>query len=522
MHMPKISEETREQVQEAVRHPVSWWKGAGLPEEKIRPWEYGIQFLSSLFPKFMDGFLNVRHKLFIGDAKNKVNYNQKSIADVFRTVWDGLNDPLIGLFMDRKNFGANIHRIIMRAAATVVPLLTLLQCFDLGLSPVQRLISWIVIDIFSNTFSTANDVSSAKIWAGITPHSEQRGRLQMFRSVGATVGSLFSGLPWIIVGFAPNFGLELSEYQVMIWGALLFAPITLFSNWMPSFAKQRVDFTTKIEGEDEAAADENGTAQPEHRLSLKENFAIVKHNRWFMMWLLIDFIRVLVPTGDRMFIYKFLIPGKTIFKKYFTGMALKTILDIVIEWPCFVLAPLGPRIVDRFGGPVKFIRLHMAVNLVTQIVSFAVGYKTWPRLITMRIMEMFRDLMSNWSPVAHNRVEYEMFDYVEWKTGYRSEGVTQSVSGILKKFIKDNAGNIIYNAVMDWTGFQSWDTPIEKQPPRFMNSIWPLLHVGPIFGEAVALIAIHWFKYPHDPKAVEADLIERRAEAQKAAAEMEQ
>lgn len=511
--MPKLmNEEVREQVKDAVRNPISWWKGGGLPEDKIRPWEHGIQFLSSMFPGFMDGFLSLQGRLFVGDAPGKVRYNHKSIADVTKTVWDGLNDPLIGMYMDRKNFGADVHRRVMRVAAIVCPLLSLLQCFDLGLSPLQRLISWIVIDIFSNSVWTANEVSSTKIWAGITPHSIQRGQLQTSRQLGSTFSGLISGLPWQIIGFAPNFGIQLTEYQVMIWGATLFAPIALFSKVLPSFAKQRVDYNLRVRADSMSSPGEDLVERPaEERLSLLENFTIIKHNKWFMMWLVIDFVKLLIPGTDRMFIYQFLIPQKTLFGKVYTGIALKTILDIVMEWPCFVLTPLASKAVDRLGGPVGFIKTHMAVMLFSQVGSFIVGYKTWPRLIFMRLMETCRDTMTNWSSVAHNRIQFDMFDYVEWKTGYRSEGLTQSIDGILKKLIKNNIGTVFGNAVVDWTGYKGWDIPISQQPDRFMKSIWPLLHLGPIFGEMVGLAGMLWFRYPQDPKKVEADLIKRRA-----------
>jgi len=118
-------------------------------------------------------------------------------------------------------------------------------------------------------------------------------------------------------------------------------------------------------------------------------------------------------------------------------------------------------------------------------------------------------------------IRYEMFDYVEWKTGVRSEGITQSVDGLLKKLLKDNIGSVVGNAMTQWTGYKGWDVPIAEQPQRFMDALWPLMHVGVIFGEIVALIAILRFKYPHDPARVEADLIERRALAQKMREEAE-
>jgi Na+/melibiose symporter-like transporter len=118
-------------------------------------------------------------------------------------------------------------------------------------------------------------------------------------------------------------------------------------------------------------------------------------------------------------------------------------------------------------------------------------------------------------------MDYEMYDYVEWKTGLRSEGMTIAVDGMLGKLINNNVTSVIGNAVNEWTGYLGYEFPAEQQPPRFLKSIWPLMHIGKIAGEAIYLIGLFWFRYPRDPGEVEADLIGRRAPTERAKEEME-
>jgi len=510
--MAEMSPETRAQIKAAARHPVVWWRGADLPDEKIRPWEGGIQFLAETLKGFMGGFESMRERLFVGMGEGKIPPNMKSVHDVIRITWDGLNDPPVGMYMDRKRFGEKVHRWIMRFNATFSPLFILVKCFNFGLTPLQRAIMWTAIAIFSDVMSTANGVSETKIWAGITPYSEQRGFLQLWRTIGENVGELAYGLPMIMMGFAGTLGWELSDYQIMIWGAALTAPLTIFSRWLPSFAKQRVDFTVKVSAEGEEAREERPA---EEKLSLRESFAIVKHNKWFMTWLVIDFLRLLGPKADSMLIYRFLVPHKSIFGKDIDGLLIKTLSEVIFNWPALALLPFAQKAVDKFGDPVKFVRGHTIVRLAAFLATFLVGYRSWPRLVFMWTMEMFTEVMGKWAAIPHTMIRYEMFDYVEWKTGVRSEGVTQAVDGLLKKLLKDNIGSVTSNFMMQWTGYKGWDIPLEEQPERFMKTLWPLIHLGVIFGEIVALIALLRFKYPHDPKEVEQDLIERRALAQK-------
>ena len=93
--------------------------------------------------------------------------------------------------------------------------------------------------------------------------------------------------------------------------------------------------------------------------------------------------------------------------------------------------------------------------------------------------------------------------------------MTAAVDGMINKLIRNNVGNVIGNAVMQWTGYKGWDIPAGEQPERFLKTIWPLTHFRSVVGSAIALAALLWFKYPKDPAEVEADLIERRALAQK-------
>lgn len=510
--MPKISPEVKDQIREVSRHPVVWWKGTNLPEETIRPWEGGIQFFAEMLKGFMNGFVSMKNRLFIGMGEGKVPPNMMSIHDVIRITWDGLSDPPIGMYMDRMHFGEKVHRWIMRINATFSPLFILLTCFDLGLTAVQRVVMWTVVSVFQDILSTTNAVSETKIWAGITPQSQRRGILQLWRTLGDNVGALVSGLPLIMMGMAGTFGWDLSDYRIMIIGASLSAPFTVFSRWLPSYAKQRVDFTVRVKAEEQAKKERS----EEDKFSIRESFHIVKHNKWFMMWLVIDFVRLLGPRSDKMLIYRFLVPNKSLFGSApIDGLLLKNISDIVFKWPALVLLPFAKKAVDKFGDPVKFVRAHTLLILITQIAIFAVGYQSWPRLVVMWTLEMLQEVMDKWRAIPDTMIRYEMFDYVEWKTGYRSEGITESVNGLLRKLLKDNIGSVIGNAVTQWTGYKGWDVPLEKQPERFMKTLWPLLHVGAIFGEVVALIAVMRFKYSHDPKEVEADLIERRALAKK-------
>jgi len=509
--MAKMKPETKAQIKEALRHPIVWWRGDGLPEENIRPWEGGIQFFAEALKGFMHGFSGMRGRLYEGKGEGKIRPNWLSVKSIVNTTWDAVNDPMIGSYMDNKRASSGTYRLIMRVNATLSPIFTCFLLLNLGISPLTRVVMWGVFDFLWDIMSTANAVSDSKIWAGITPHTRQRGYVQVCKTLGNQMSQALSAIPLLLLGLRDV--LNLDDYRVMVYGALLFAPLTIFCRWLPSFARQRVDFTQRVAGE--------GQAEPEKTPTFRESLTVVRHNRWFMMNTILNFVTVLTPGTDGMFLYRFLLPQTEIFSKVkiggepINGEMILFIKNTVMGNPGTFLQPFALQAIRRLGGELNFIRIKTGLDLVANAAKFLIGYKTFPRLMTMFTIEMIQDIFNKWRPVAGRQIDYQMLDYVEWKTGQRSEGMTMAVDGMFSKLITRNAGNLIDNFVRDWSDYQGWDIPIEKQPPRFLNSIWPLMFIGPIIDGALWLGGQLWFKYPHAPKEVEADLIERRALAAK-------
>ena len=133
----------------------------------------------------------------------------------------------------------------------------------------------------------------------------------------------------------------------------------------------------------------------------------------------------------------------------------------------------------------------------------------------MFAMELIQDILQKIVVVPDAQMGNKALDYVEWKTGQRSEGMTTAVDGIFGKLINRNVDGLFDGIVKTWTGYLNWDAPAAEQPARFMKTIWPFLHLCGFIDGLLWTIARFVYKYPHDPKEVKADLIERRAPAQR-------
>jgi len=135
-------------------------------------------------------------------------------------------------------------------------------------------------------------------------------------------------------------------------------------------------------------------------------------------------------------------------------------------------------------------------------------------------MEMLDRTLGRVQGIAGSINSYEMLDYVEWKTGRRSEGVNMAVDGLMRKIVLNNIDTAVGNLVIDSLGF---DPELEKQPEKFMKWAPTLYLLVPAFDTFVYFLARLLYKYPADMRdRVEAELIARRELAKEAEKETAQ
>lgn len=82
--MPKLSEETKEQIRYGLRHPVKWMRGDGLPEEKIRPWEMAVHIVPNFFSGLRNGF--TMNTMYLFQNVFGVSKSQQTVGTVVRTI----------------------------------------------------------------------------------------------------------------------------------------------------------------------------------------------------------------------------------------------------------------------------------------------------------------------------------------------------------------------------------------------------------------------------------------------------
>ena len=179
------------------------------------------------------------------------------------------------------------------------------------------------------------------------------------------------------------------------------------------------------------------------------------------------------------------------------------------------------KIVNAVGGMKKVLLLAQISSIVLRIVSYFIGYKSiWRILIVMLIMGL-QSIPANMVNIAHRSLMSDSIDYVEYKTGKRTEGITFSMQNFATK-VGDAISLFINGKLLTAVGYNQ-NIAMTAQNPVFMKWQWPMFILGPVVGAVLYLSVIAFVKDDKEQrKFVENELKQRRTTmAQNAAKELE-
>jgi len=506
--MPKLSEGTKAQIREGLRHPVQWMRGDGLPEDQVRPWEQAAHIVPNIFTGLRNGF--TWNTMYMYQEVFKMDKRQQTVAEVSKVTFDGINDPFFGAFMDTRNYPIAVHRWIMRVGILVRSLLILIPMLDLGLRPGQRIAVYIAVYCLADMFANPAEVSGVKIFAHITSNSRQRARVIWAKGLGVTIHEMLMPTSMALVGLHQVLGW--SQYSVYLVGAVALSLPAMVAEIAPSFVLQRVPDKARPRASD--AAGFKGFL-----LEMKEAFATLRHNRYLLLDLVARFVTSLTPGMSDWDYYNYCGVNEVLNTSNVKGETIVFVRDNIVSAPCNLIVPFAMPIIKKFGGPRNTQVFYQIILTVCNTLKWLVGLNSVFGVFFNWFMEMLNRTFGKVQMIAEDMNKFDMLDYVEWKTGRRSEGVMNSMSELMKKLVTNNIDKAVGNLVIDSLGF---DPKLAKQPPVFLRWAPVLYLLVPAIDNLIILIARILYKYPAELRdQVEADLIERRRLAEEMQAETE-
>ncbi len=423
-----------------------------------------------------------------------------SVLLLLGKIWDGINDPVVGSIVDRCTFKSGEKlRPLLKWTPVFVGIFLVLMFFVL---PVPEELLWLRVMYFVIMYLcwdivyTLQDVAIWGITAMSTPVPDEREDLTKWaRTVGSCVFGVMSvGIPWILEMFVNLTGLTW-QISTFIF-AIVFGLNGALLSRRAYVAKERVPLTEKQE-------------------SLRKSFSLLFKNR---MLLLISLGNVLSAVGFGStlitYFFKYMVPSDFIGTSFIGALGLTTLYSVITGLPTFISMLFADKLKKLCGNSyVNVLIMIQSCNIIFRIAAFFVGFEGTKLWIAIAFLTV-AGLPSGATSIAQTSLFADSIDYMEWKTGMRTEGVTFSMQTFFTKASSGiNQGlAMLALSLLGYVAIDRAESFVGLQSQAFNTWIWPLMILTPAIGSLLYIIPLLFINYTKKQKEIVTEDLRRRRE----------
>ena len=426
---------------------------------------------------------------------------------ILMKIWDGVNDPIIGSIVDRHRF-KNGEKLRPLLKYTPVPVGIFTVLIFVVFSTAENLL-WLRVGYFVVMYLcwdityTMQDVAIWGMTAVVTPDSSERDK---FVQLARTVGSIFFGIASGIIPMVMEIVAKQSGNSLALM-TVLFAIIFGLGGALISAKCYKAQERVRLVEPDQ------------QQTSIIECFRLLFQNKMLMLVTLSNLFGALAFGNNLMtYFFKYKIPEISIGGFVLGPLTLTTVFGALTSAPAFLGMLLADKLKEKFKGYRNLLIFIQLCTLVGRIIAWIIGFEGKNIIWTVLILALC-SFPAGAASIAQTSLFCDSVDYMEWKTGKRTEGVTfamqtfftkisSGITGALGTFALSILG---YVAVEDVPGAVYLGT----QSQAFETWIWPIVMLTPALAALLYIIPLLFIKYTPEQKAqVEKELAERRALAE--------
>ena len=485
-----------DQQREIVRHPIQWFNSH--KEEEIPRKELLGILLATLGQSAMFGMAGANW--FFHFCTNVLMLDPKIVGIMTGTfpVFDAVVDPVVGVAIDRHQFKDGrklvpwVRFLAIPAAIVSVMLFVNWNIPGSGYKAVYCIGVYLIWDTLYSFLNT----SLLGLTAAISPHSDQRVRAVQFLDIGVLIGAFFPELlnPFLS-GTEGNGSFGLNQQQIYLLFAVIMCGAGGLLFMSAAGTKERVTATQSV------------TKNPFVLI-----FNALRHNKILLLLVIVDLVRASSPYVSEPYVFQqvfYKVGDKTV-----SAAALMTVFMILAGLPGASLKLFAKKVIDRVGSYKRVLVLAAITDVVTRAVACAIGIGSIPRLVLVYVCETISNIPWGVYGIAQRALISDSVDYVEWKTGQRTEGITMSTRTLAGKL---GAGlrRLVMGFCLDFIQYSGENVKLGlPQSARTQKWAWPIYKLGTACGALVSLIPLLLINYPDSLKLqVETELAQRRAAA---------
>jgi GPH family glycoside/pentoside/hexuronide:cation symporter len=380
---------------------------------------------------------------------------------------DAVTDPLMGVFADKwfrwralRHQGRRFDKFrpfLLYGSVPVVIASVVLFMAPAGLSDDQKLVWAYATYIIWGMAYTFINIPYGSLAAVMTQEPIGRAKLSAARGVGGAIGAVIDrvAVPLVLVQFA---GDEASGY---FYAMAMLGGIALVGYW--------VSYATVSEN---VVVRQNLETSP----PIWQTVRSLAGNRPFIA---LSLATLAMMSG-------FAIGGSTTiyyFRENLDALGLMPLSGLSIIGPVFLIAPLIPKLVARFGLKAS-VSGGAAIGSVLYLALLVLPSNVYLFLIGsfLSALAMVVPMMLLWGMVS------DAIDYNQFKTGFRQEGAIYGAYSFVRKTAQAIAG-FGAGAGLALAGY---DASLQIQAPVTLDGIKFLVVGVPAIGLLIAAAIFHW------------------------------
>lgn len=436
---------------------------------------------------------------------NLLHIDSLKVGTIFSAsyVWDAINDPLVGAFVDRKTHKPYRKlRPYLLYLPPFIGVLSMAMFFNIGLPENGKVAYMLALYFIWDLIYSFQDVGLWGMIALASPHSDERSRVAQWVSIGAGAGSAVVGIFQLARSALTGWGLE--DRTVFLLAGILFGLGGEILSMSAYKMKERV------------------LVPPVKDESLLQSFLIIRHNPKL---LLISLARFFKDTGPKIQGAYFFENCGSVIKKdgsqLFDGQTAEFMSGLIGGIPGSCATFFATKIAAKIGGMKKVLLIAQSSAVIIRVITFFIGYDhSIAKFAIMTVLLSIINIPGNMMDIAHRSIISDSIDEVELKTGIRTEGVSFSIQNFTSKMVH-GANTLIEGVILKVLKYDSFaKSEGLPQNETFLKWQWPMHMLGPVVGAVLYLIIISFVNDDPVKKAeTERLLKERRAAAAEKAEE---
>lgn len=466
-----------------------------VPKKETIRFLTGLAGQNLLYSLIGAGFFTVFLNTYSG-----MNAAVSGIIIIILKIWDGINDPLIGSIMDRVHFKSGEK---LRPWLKFMPPIIAVSTIFIFLTPIidEGFWKYFFFVIAYAVWDIAYSLQDVPIWsitAMVSPNPDEReGFIQWARTVGSVSYGVFGAMiPMVyslLIGFFPGVSQTKVILPIMCG---FFAIVGSGLSFLCYSAKERVPLIKKQD-------------------SLKEGFSLLFKNKMLLLLSLANILGAVgIGTSLMYQFFQFDYP-LTLFGKTFDGNFASTAIGLVLYGPTVVAMLFADKLKKLMGNSFLNVMITAQIaSAVSRVISWIIGYSSpaafWTAMVVMAVGNALTGILS----IAQTSLFNDSIDYIEWKTGMRTEGVTFAMQTLFTKISSGINQGLTGIVLGKWLHYIQYENPEigGAQPEAFHKWIWPLMILTPAIAAVLYIIPLFFVKYTNQQKSLVLKDLEARRE----------